>query len=201
MNNIFTLSKKGLLLVTLFVTMLSFANENLTFSVDVVGAKTTFTLNSVQEGSALSIKDIHGTVLYSEMIKVTGRYSRAFDLTFLTNGKYRFEVEKDLEIREIPFSITSGNAIFNKEKEKTVYKPFIRVAGDFLYITKLAVDGEPLEIDIYYTSKAGNDQKLILSEIASNEIKIERAYKLDGLNFGTYKVVLRSSDRIFEKSI
>lgn len=201
MKNIFTHSRKGILLVALFVTMLSFANEGLFYSVDVAGAKTTFTLSSVQEGSELSIKDSRGAVLYSEMIKVTGRYSRAFDLTFLANGKYRFEVEKDLEIKEIPFSMNSGNAFFNKEKERTIYKPFIRVAGDFVYISKLAVDGEPLEIEIYYEGKDTKYKKLIVSEKVSDEMKIERAYKLEGLNFGNYKVVLHTADRVFEKSI
>ncbi|MBU2949789.1 hypothetical protein KO493_03645 [Tamlana agarivorans] len=201
MNNIFTHSKKGFLLVTLFVTMLSFANENPFYTVEVAAVKTTLTLNSVKEGSALSIKDNRGTVLYSEIIKVTGKYSRAFDLSFLPNGKYTFEVDKDLAIQEIPFRINAGNAFINKDKEKIVYKPFIRAVGDYVYINKLAIDGEPLEINIYFINKENKYEELILSEVASDASKIERTYKLKGLNLGNYKVVLYSANRTYEKTI
>ncbi|KAB1066869.1 hypothetical protein F6U93_13530 [Tamlana haliotis] len=201
MKNIFTPSRKGFLVVTLLVTMLSFANENPFYTVEIAAAKTTLTLNNVQEGSALSIKDSHGAVLYSETIKVTGRYSRAFDLSFLPNGKYMFEVDKDLVIKEIPFSINSGNAFINEKKEKVVYKPFIRVSGDFLYISKLAVDGQPLEINIYFTNNENKYKELILSEVASHDSKIEKAFKLDGLNLGNYEVVLHSAGRVYEKTI
>ncbi|MDO6759832.1 hypothetical protein Q4566_06425 [Tamlana sp. 2_MG-2023] len=201
MKHIFTHSRKGFLLVTLFVTMVSFASDNSFYSIDVAAKKTTLTISSVREGSSLSLKDNQGAILYSETIKVTGNYSREFDLTFLPNGKYMFELDKDLEIREIPFSISSGNAFFNKENEKVVYKPFIRVVGDHLYISKLAIDGEPLEIDIYFTNKENRYKELILSEIVSDETKIERAYKLDRLNLGNYEVVLHSADRAYEKTI
>ncbi|MBU2949791.1 hypothetical protein KO493_03655 [Tamlana agarivorans] len=201
MNNIFTNTKKGFLIVTLLVTMISFANENAFYNINVEANKTTLTLNYAKEGSALSIKDLNGSVLYSETIKATGRYKREFDLSFLPNGDYKFEVDKDLEIKEIPFSLKSGVAVFNKNKEKVVYKPFIRVSGDLVYISKLSLDDEPLDVKIYFTKNNSFDSQLIVSEKIQNKEKIEKIYKLESIAKGKFHIVLNSAGRTFEKNI
>ncbi|KAB1066870.1 hypothetical protein F6U93_13535 [Tamlana haliotis] len=201
MKNIITNTRKGFLMVTLFATLLSFAKEATFYTVDVEAKKTTLTLDNAKEGSLLSLKNAAGKVICSETIKTTGKYTREFDLSFLSNGKYMFELEKDLEIKEIPFTVQSGVAAFNKYEEKTVYKPFIRVADDMLFISKLAIDGEPLDIEIVYTPRNGFNSHVVVSEKITDTEKIERAYKLSGINEGTYKVVLYTAHRKFEKEI
>ncbi|KAB1066871.1 hypothetical protein F6U93_13540 [Tamlana haliotis] len=201
MNNILTKTRKGFLMVTLFATLLSFANETSFYNVNVEANKTTLTLNYAKAGSALSIKDVAGSVLYSETIATTGSYKREFDLTFLPNGNYLFEVEKDLEIKEIPFTLTEGVANFNKNEEKLVYKPFVRVSNDIVYISKLAIDGEDLKVEIFYTEKNRSNSELVISEQFSNENSIQKAYKLEGLNNGSYEIVLHSANRTYIKNI
>ncbi|MBU2949790.1 hypothetical protein KO493_03650 [Tamlana agarivorans] len=201
MKNIFTNTKKGFLMVTLFATMLSFANENAFFSINVEANKTTLTLAHAKEGSLLSLKNAAGKVICSETIKTTGKYTREFNLAFLTNGNYMFEVDKDLEIKEIPFSIKSGVASFNKYKERTVYKPFIRVSNDMLYISKLALDGEPLDIEILYTRKNSFNSYVVVSEKLTDAEKIEKVYQLSGLKEGNYQVIVYTAHRKFEKNI
>ncbi|MDO6759834.1 hypothetical protein Q4566_06435 [Tamlana sp. 2_MG-2023] len=202
MNNIFTNTRKGFLMVTLFATMLSFANENDFYNINVEASKTTLTLNYAKEGSALSIKDLNGSVLYSETIKATGRYKREFDLSFLPNGDYKFEVDKDLQIKEIPFTLNSGVVTFNKNEEKLIYKPFIRVSGDLVYISKLALDGEDLKVDIYFTKNNNRSHsELVISENIKGDATIEKVYRLEDLNQGKYQVILHAADRRFEKNI
>ncbi|AUS05046.1 hypothetical protein [Pseudotamlana carrageenivorans] len=199
MNNILTNTKKGFLMVALLISTLSFANENAFYSINAEGNRTTLTLNYAKEGTALAIKDANGSVLYSETIKATGRYKRDFDLNFLPNGNYFFEINKDLEIKEIPFTLNAGVAKFNKEK--VVYKPFIRVENDLLYITKLAVDGEPLDVKIYFTEKNKHNSTLLVSEKLKSTDKIEKVYKLEGMNKGEFQIILHSGNRSFEKNI
>ncbi|WP_067146834.1 hypothetical protein [Pseudotamlana agarivorans] len=199
MNNILTNTKKGLLIVALLISTLSFANENTLYSINVEANKTTLTLNYAKEGTALAIKDVSGSVLYSENINTTGRYKREFDLNFLPNGNYFFELVKDLEIKEIPFTLNSGVAEFNEEK--VVYKPFIRVVNNLVYISKLALDGEPLDVKIYFTEKNKFNSTLVVSEKLQSNDKIEKVYKLEGKDKGEYQIILHSANRSFEKKI
>ncbi|AUS05047.1 hypothetical protein [Pseudotamlana carrageenivorans] len=201
MKNIIKNAKKGILLLALTVTMVSFANENSIYNVSVVANKTTLTINHVKEGNLLSLKNALGQVIASETIKTTGKYTREFDLSFLSNGNYMFEVDKGLEINEIPFSIKSGEALFNKNEEKVIYKPFIRVSADMVFVSKLAIDGEPLDIEILFTPKNSMNSTVVVSEKIKNKDKIERAYQLSSARPGEYQVILRTAGRRFEKKI
>ncbi|WP_194768285.1 hypothetical protein [Tamlana sp. I1] len=199
MRHIFTHSKKGILMVTLFATLLSFAKEStIFFNLEIVVNKTALTLNNVKEGNLLTLKDKYGAILYEETIKESGKYSKQFELSFLPNGIYTFEVDKDLEINLIPFKITNGIAFFEKSKETTVYKPIARVEGDLVYVSKLSIDHESLDIEIYHTD-FNREEKLIHTESISDSKKIERVYKLEGLNKGNYRIVLSSAGKTVEK--
>ena len=117
MKNAIKYSKKGIVMVTLFTTLLSFANENSFFTIKNDAKKTALTLKSVKEGNQLSIIDNNGIILYREIIEKTGNYNKEFNLTSLPDGAYIFELDKDLEINTIPFNIKSNIILFEKEKE------------------------------------------------------------------------------------
>ncbi|MDO6758890.1 hypothetical protein Q4566_01660 [Tamlana sp. 2_MG-2023] len=200
MNNILKNTRKGFLMLALFGTMASFADAPAD-GIIVEGNNTTLTLNYAKQGSAVSIKDTNGSVLYTETIETTGRYKKNFDLTFLPDGNYLFEVDKDLEINEIPFTLNSGVAVFNKNEEKVVYKPFLRVSNDLVYISKLNLDNEDLDVNIYFTKNNSMNSQLVVSEKIKSTNNIEKVYKLEDLGQGRYKIVLNSAGRTVEKNI
>lgn len=186
-------------MVTMFATMLSFANDASLFNIKNDAKRTALTLYNVKKGNLLSIKDMNGVILFKEYLQVTGKYTKGFDLTELPNGAYMFELVKDLEINSVPFTVTSNIVVFEKEKEKTIYKPLVRVKGDLVYITKLSLDEAPLKIDIYFTGYG--ESELVFSESLKDTKTIERIYKLDGLKFGEYKIVFNTEGRQFTKVI
>ncbi|MGB5420167.1 hypothetical protein [Algibacter sp.] len=199
MKNTIRNTKKGILMVTMFATMLSFANDASLFNIKNDAKRTALTLYNVKKGNLLSIKDMNGVILFKEYLQVTGKYTKGFDLTELPNGAYMFELVKDLEINSVPFTVTSNIVVFEKEKEKTIYKPLVRVKGDLVYITKLSLDEAPLKIDIYFTGYG--ESELVFSESLKDTKTIERIYKLDGLKFGEYKIVFNTEGRQFTKVI
>lgn len=186
--------KNSILTVVLLSTLLSNANEGSSFipkkEKDI--AKTMVIINDVRKGQELIIKDLNGLVLYKELIKVTGNYNKAFDLTELPDGDYFFEVNKDLEIKSIPFRVASNKVIFNKEEETTIYKPYVRLKDNYIYLNKLALHEEPLHVNIYY-----GDNELIYSETIKNTKNIGKAYKLLKYATGSYKVELNSDGRTY----
>ena len=198
MKNVLNNTRKGILMVAMFTTLLSFANEVSVSKAKNEAKRTSLTLKNVKQGNLLSIKDNQGIVLYKELIEKTGSYTKGFDLTDLPNGSYTFEIDKDVEISTIPFKVAAEGVTFNKEAEHIVYKPITKVVGDLLYITKLSLEETPLEINIFFED---NSTASLLEEIYTETVEhskiIQKVYKLEGLSQGTYEVICNTDGRSF----
>ena len=97
MKNAVKHSKKGILMVTMFATLLSFANDASLFNIKNEAKGISLTLFNVKQGNLLSVKDTNGIILFKEYIQESGTYTKGFDLTALPSGAYIFELDKDLE--------------------------------------------------------------------------------------------------------
>jgi len=116
----------------------------------------------------------------------------------LGNDKLK-NLDKDLEINKIPFTVTSNKVEFNKTGEKTIFKPYTRVKGNIVYVTKLALNEEPLKIEIY--SRGSNGTELVFSEKIENTKNIQKAYRLPNLLKSNYKIVYYTDGRTFTSNI
>ena len=190
MKNRKTTLRKSILTAVMLTAMMSYATNGLEINPNNDLKKTTFSLNNVKEGNQLIIKDINGIILYKEQIEKSGTYSKGFDLTLLPSGSYVFELQKDLEIKFFPFTVNDETVVFNGE-ETIIHKPFVTQKGNYVYVSKLALNEEPLEIKIYY------DSELIYSEEIKNTKTIEKTFKLStkGRETSKYTMVLKTNDR------
>jgi hypothetical protein len=83
---------------------------------------------------------------------------------------------------------------------KTIFKPTVRVKGNLVFVSKLALNNEPLKIEIYY--EKGNSSELVLTETIKGTKNIERVYKLtEELKSGDYKIIFNTSGREFTEFI
>lgn len=189
MKNVLKHTKKGILMVALLATVMGFANNSdLLIKKDV--RKTALVLENVKEGNLLTIKDSYGIILYKELIETNGIYKKGFDLTALPNGEYIFELEKELEIKTIPFTVESNEVHFNKKDEATYFKPFVKQKKDLVFLTKLNLDQEMTTINIYAVYEG--DTKLRHSETIKNTKVIEKAFRLEK---GNYKIEINSNNK------
>ena len=195
------LIKKSIVLVVLFTTLLGNANEISSLR-NLNDEKTTMlTLQNVKQGNQLFIKDVFGLVLYKEAIQNSGEFVKGFDLTSLPDGDYYFELDRDLEIKTIPFKISLNKVEFNKEKETTIYKPYIKIKDNYIYVSKLSLNKQPLEVNIYYDYNDYSSYELIHSDSIENTMNIQRVYKLSGNEKGNYKLVLKTEGRSFIENL
>ncbi|MGH1387293.1 hypothetical protein [Kordia sp.] len=186
-------------MIMMIVSMLSYANP--TYSLDTHKESTILTFNNVKKGHQLVIKDTNLLILYKEAIQKNGRYSKGFDLTALPDGTYYFELEKDVEIVVIPFTVVANKVTFDKEKETIVYKPTVRLEENHLFVSRLSLDTQPLSIKIYYRDSLGKGTDLIFSEKIKNTKIVERIYELSKEKKGKYTIVFTSKGREFEEHI
>ncbi|MCR8667123.1 hypothetical protein NO995_05485 [Aestuariibaculum sp. M13] len=203
MKNVLNNTRKRFLMVTMFATLLSFANDASLFTIKEDAKLTSVTLSDVKAGNLLSIKDNNGIVLYKELIQKTGTYTKGFDLTSLPNGSYFFELDKDVEITTIPFTVNNDIVSFQKELENTMFKPVTRVKGEMVYISRLSLNKAPLEINVYFTSEDSvtSIPELMHSETVTNTENVSRIFRLSGLNKGDYKIVYKTEGKVFTEEI
>lgn len=189
-------------MAAMLVTLLSFANEKTLFKIENDADKISVTVD-VKEGNQLLIKNNNGLVLYKEAIKQSGLYTKSFDLTELPNGSYIFELEKDVEIQTIPFTVAENTVSFKKDMETVIFKPVTRVKGNMVFVSRLSLNKAPMEIAIYFTAYGDslNSEELVYSETITNTEKANRIYKLASKKDGDYKIVFKTEDRTFTTQI
>ncbi len=196
MKNLYINIKKVILIITLSTTIIGFSAED---KIVVKEAKkTALRLHNVKVGNLLTISDTNGVTLYKEEIKKSGEYAKGFDLSALPNGNYFFELEKDVEIKTMPFSISNKKVIFNRDAETIFLKPVAVLKNNTVYVTKLSPNKEMLKVSIYGINKINDSEELLYTENIKGVQAIERAYKLEA---GNYKIVFNSNNKDFTKFI
>ncbi|MEZ4842170.1 MAG: hypothetical protein R2821_11825 [Flavobacteriaceae bacterium] len=186
--------KQNLVITMLMLTVfIGYANEgNITFKDEI----TNVNFDYVKNGSVLSIKDENGLILYKETIQKSGNYSKGFDLTELPDGKYFFELDKDVEISVIPFEVSNTKVTFNKEKESIIRKPILVTKKGVVYLSKLSVNNEPMEVTIYH-----ENDKVYAEKLQEDSYSIGRAYDFSTSKKGEYRIVMETEGRQFVKNI
>ncbi len=191
------LTKKSLIVLGLFVSMLTYANSDIETIKEKEPNVTNISFKMVKLGSMLSIKDMNGIVLYKESIIKSGDYSKGFDLTSLPNGDYFFELDTELEIVVIPFNVVSNQVAFKKEEKSTIFKPFVRVKDDKVFVSRVSFEKSPIEYSIYYK----DNYDLVLTEKIKDQKYLKRIYDFSTAQKGNYVFVFKSNGRKFTKTV
>ena len=193
-----TAIRKSLVLVALLVAVtVSYGNEISGNKNDGKSVRTNVAFKNVKKGSVLSIKDTNGLVLYKEAIKENGNYSKGFDLTSLPDGDYYFEMNKDVVINVVPFKVIASVVTFDKTAESRIFKPVVFVNDKNIFVTKMSLGSETLEVEII--AESGD---LVYSEIIEKiGNTLGRIYDFSTSEKGNYTIVIKTKERRFVENI
>jgi len=186
-------------MVLMIVAMQSYANRK--YSLDIYKESTVITFNNVKKGHQLVIKDANLLVVYKESIQKSGNYSKGFDLTALPDGDYYVELDKDIQIVIIPFTVASNIVTFKKENETVIYKPTVRLEDNHIFVSRLSMDVAPLNIKLYYTESFQQGRELLFSEEIENTKIVERVFELSKEKRGSYTIIFETQGRTFTERI
>ena len=193
-----TAIKKSLVLVALFLaTAVSYGNEISSNAKNEKDALTNVAFEDVKKGSILSIKDMNGLILYKETIEESGTYTKGFDLTSLPDGNYYFEMNKDVEIRVVPFKVVSSVVTFDKTAETKIFKPVVFVNKKRVHISKISLEGEVLRVKIF----SENSELVYSGSIAVKKDVLGKIYDFSTSLKGRYSIVITSKGRTFVENI
>ena len=177
-----TVFKKILVLAITLGSLTGYAN-----------VKTDIILSSklVSKGDHISVSDAAGVVLYSGSINYNGNIQNLYDFSQLQDGIYTVEVNKDFEIDVNSVKVKANKVTFLETTSKKIFKPVFRLNDSQLIISKLAMDSNEMDIELYFK----ND--IILSETIKGSDVLNRVYKLDQNLKGEYTAIIRANGRVF----
>lgn len=187
-----TIKKTVLVVVLMLGTLVNYAN-NSEWNNALDAKKVRIVFKGAKKGSQLKIKDNSGLILHQEDVNRAGGFIKYFDFSGLKDGYYTLELEKDYEIIIKSINVKDKKVLFDGDSESKIFKPVIRNKNNRLMITHIALNKEPLKVEIFY-----NDQ-IIYSETINEDLLIERVYKLDEEIKGDYRVVLTNNKRNYSK--
>jgi len=191
------LALKSFVVLGLCTSLMGYANILDNGAKEKESKVTNLKLESVKQGSVLSIKDGAGSILYKESIDQTGEYSKGFDLNSLPNGDYYFELDSELKFMIIPFTVSVNDITFNEKAKNTIFKPFLYVKDEKVYLSRPAFDVSPLTYKIFYAE----NYDLVLSEKFEQESEVKRVYDFSKAEKGNYVFVFESNGRKYSKAI
>ncbi len=194
-----TTIRKSLVLVALFVSAaVSYGNEISSNVNNGKGVRTTVTFKDVKKGSILSIKDVNGLVLYKEAIQLNGSYTKGFDLTSLPDGNYYFEMDKDVEVKIIPFKVVASVVTFNKTSEESIFKPVVFMSNNnYVHVSQMAVNNKVLSVEIY----AENGDQIYSEKIEKEGDVLGKIYDFSTSAKGVYTFVMKTNGRRFVQNL
>ena len=194
-----TVIRKSLVLITLLLAVtVSYGNEISGNRNNEKNVATNVTFKDVKKGSVLSIKDTNGLTLYKEAIQVNGNYSKGFDLTSLPNGNYYFEMDKDVELKVIPFKVVASVVTFDKISEVKIFKPVVLVKNSTVYVSKMATsDDESLSVEIV----SENGDSVYSSTIKKQGNSLGQIYDFSTSDKGSYSIIMKTEGRRFVENI
>ena len=190
------LVKTSLVIVVMFATMVSYANEFPLLTKERTKIVKDITFENVKQGSLLIIKDSNEMILYKELIEKSGAYSKGFDLTALPDGDYYFELDKEVVIAIRPFKVKDNSVEFKKDEEYKIFKPVVYVKGKKVYVTRMSLIKNPIEIKVY-----DEDDHLVFSEKIEEATSLGKIYNFSKVKEGNYNIILKSEGRTFKNSI
>lgn len=191
------LVKKGLLIAILSFAMVAKASDNDNgIKVTVINTKLIdLKLQNFDGDLVISVKDITGQVLYSENYKGS-KFSKKYDIKTLPTGDYFFEIEGQTKIKLMPFTVSSNEVKFNNEIEAVYFKPIVRRKNDLVYISKIALKNETLNVVLF-----DDNENVLYNEKISGSTTIGKTLNVKELETGSYKLVLSSDNRVFTEQI
>lgn len=194
MKNLF---KSSLLVMAILMATITLAkNIDPSIKIKLIESKLIqLTMDETIKNVEVSVKDSKGEIVYTKKSE-NFNISKKYDLNNLPSGSYFMEIESSTKIKIIPFNVLSKSIELNEEKENVYYKPIVRKEGANVFISKLALNNEDLEIILYDV-----DSAVLFTEKLEGNAILERKLNLMNLKSGNYNLILRSGSKTFYEAI
>lgn len=190
---------KSILVLTIAFGSLSINASNFAANIEVSKVENKLiklTLEGLEDGVTILLKDEYGEVIYDEKVK-NNQYSKNFSLENLLDGDYLLEFRGKTVIKKTAIQIKNSIVAINDAKEVVIFRPTVNLNGDLLVVNKLAATtNEAFNISLY-----DEESNLLYTERIEGSKNLGRKFNIALLQEGRYDVVMESKGEYFRETI
>lgn len=185
---------KNVLFIVLMQVAFNTSGSTLTPDPEIVNKEIDYN-NELKTAKAV-VKNAKGKIIYEEMVNVSNEFKIDLELSTLQDGFYSIELDKDSEINVTSFVVVSNQVILNEKKSYSIFKPFLRIKGTLVYLSRLSFEKKHLNVKVFDV-----ENNLIYSEQIKEEEQLERIYDFSQVDEKKIKIVLTTEGRKFIQTL
>lgn len=185
----------------LFLGNTAMATSVNSFEVLTTPNEKTFLLTAETSGEgkiAIQILNAQDEVVFSRNIKALSSFQQKYSLKDFEKGNYTLVITDVSKIITQPFAVTNTEIEVNSSTQKTAFKPFLKFNDK---VESLAVNW--MKSDNSDCSFMIEDEKfnVLFNESVENNGIVHRSYDLSQLPSGTYYIVIKDGNHIYNETI
>lgn len=158
----------------------------------IFGILTSFANEKLNKGKLVSISNASGKIIYSAQIDSEINIEKVFDFSQLKDGRYTIEINKDFEIEINSIEVKNRIVKALSDTYRKVFKPIFRTEDAKVFISKIAFDTDTIEVELYF-----EDELIHTEKVDDSEAVINKIYRLDETQKGSYKAIVKTNNRVF----
>ena len=140
-------------------------------------------LSSVPDNARLTIKDLDGTVLYTEAIlKKSGEFQKRYNMQNLPDGNYQITMDSKLKNVSFPMTVKSEKIDLSGMNKTEYYKPTFTNVNNKVLVSKINLNSAPVEIIV-----SRNNGEVLFEETITGKNQIRKYYDFSNV-FGEFNI-------------
>lgn len=177
----------------MFVSATNMANEP---KISTNGAKKSlsFELDRTAPKTMVSLEDINGNTIYSEVVTREMGFAKKFDLNNLESGSYFLKVDDDL--KEMVYTIDLDSTGVKVASKTESNKPLFKKEQSKVSVSLLNLDLNKVEIQV-----VDSNNRILFSEEFKNELTIQKTFNFQSAFNDSYTVVVKDGSKTFYEDI
>ena len=150
------------------------------------------TLDKASIDLTVRFMDTENHILYAEKIK-NGTVTKKFNLQSLENGLYYITATDANKIVLYTVQV-KDESVSILGKDETV-KPYFRKTKEKLFVNYLNLEKSEVSIKVY-----DEENRVVFSEIVTDEMIVEKAFNFEGAYAGNYSIIVSNAKKSFAEN-
>lgn len=169
----------------------SISPQDLTVQHDVTSGTIVFRSTvAMPHAAAFELSDVNGNIIHLDSVAKGDFVNKRFKAVSFTGSNYKVTISDKMGQTTLPLKLNAKDGIVNANKAKHIFFPTLDFHADRTMV--VAYDNKSGQrVDIKIANAKG---KTVFSDQVSGVEGVRRAYQLDQLQSGDYKLIVSSRD-------
>jgi hypothetical protein len=188
-------------MLLLFLSNTAVATSVSSFEMLTTPDEKSFVLSAETSGKGkitIKIQNKKNEVIFSKSIKALSSFQQKYSLKDFEKGAYSLIIADESKIITQPFTITANEIAVNADSKTFTYKPYFRFNDKMESLAVNWMKNDNSDCNFKIEDETFN---VLFEESVENSGMIHRSYDLSQLPKGTYYIVIKDGNYVYNETI